>query len=261
MSKAFKTIIAGLQALLFVTVAGISPTVSAANEADIHADFQFSQHPASMQQLHEAREAAINSSKPMLLVLGAEWCHDSQALAQAFSRPDFHQQLNQNYQVLSVDVGYLEAGYGITQTFGLPTFYGTPTVLIVDPNTSTILNKIDFQQWTSAAAKADEDYESYFIEKNFPVYQPSNINPETLQRILAFEAEQAERVMHGFQIVGPLLRQYIESDRQDRDEFLAAWNELSPFRNEIPRMLEQAIQTQSIEPLKAAAPLSWELAQ
>lgn len=250
---------AGLIALLFISQLSISSARALTNEAEIHSDFDYSQHPSSLAKLHEAETRAIENNKQVLIILGAEWCHDSMALAEQFSQTSLREALLSQYEIVTVDVGYLEAGFGIIHEYHLPTFYGTPTTLIVEPESRQILNRIDFAQWANAASIKTEKYWSYFIEQDFPTLADYELSDEVQTQIDIFESRQGERVMHGFQVAGPLLRRYIESNREETTEFLPIWYELAEFRSSLPQMISEAIESNNQGSLVTPAPLSWEL--
>lgn len=180
---------------------------------------------SSATELAALQQQAREQDKLLMFVLGADWCHDSRDLMAQFQQPEFAAALEERYVMQAIDVGYLEYGFFITNAFGAPTYYGTPTVIIVDPDSGRILNKADWQQWTNASSQTPETYQDYFIEQQFT-------QVEQTAESLAFETAQAERVRDGFATVGPMLKTYMTSDDdQASSEFGAAWEALAAFRN------------------------------
>jgi hypothetical protein len=68
-----------------------------------------------------------------LVVLGANWCHDSRALASRLHRPPLTELVQQHYELVFVDAGFLDKARAVMQQFGVALYYATPTVLIIDP--------------------------------------------------------------------------------------------------------------------------------
>ena len=76
---------------------------------------------------------AAESGKLGLIIMGANWCHDSQSLVARLDDDALKPLLDEKYETLLVDVGGLEHVSAVIQRFGEQVIYGTPTVLIVDP--------------------------------------------------------------------------------------------------------------------------------
>ncbi len=238
-------------AVLIFTCAFASASVVAASDEPYFAGQQ-----PSLAQLQQAQTKAAAEDKLLMLVLGADWCHDSQALMAHFSEAEFKSQLQQRFVVQAYDVGFVERGFNVTEAYGQPTYYGTPTVMVIDPETGQVLNKADWQHWTNAASHNADDFNNYFLEGSFTAPAPNNA---WQQRVQAFEAQQARRVRAGFQAVSPLMQAYMASDRQEASaEFMALWSELADFRNKVfDATVKLSQQTEATE-LPQFAPQSWE---
>jgi len=103
-----------------------------------------------------ARAAA--SGKRVLLVLGANWCHDSRALAGWLETPRFAP-LKTRYEIVFVDVGMPQTGEGrnldIPRRFGLAELTGTPAVLVLTPEGKPV-NLDTAASWRNAASRSEE---------------------------------------------------------------------------------------------------------
>jgi thiol-disulfide isomerase/thioredoxin len=108
-----------------------------------------------------ARAAA--KDKYGLIVLGANWCHDSRALAGWFETPRFAGMIAARYQLVYVDVGYKDRNIDIAQRFGIKKIKGTPTVLIVDGK-GKLLNKKDAPTWRNASTRSEGEIYMAFAE-------------------------------------------------------------------------------------------------
>jgi thiol-disulfide isomerase/thioredoxin len=221
--------------------------------------------------VQQALSRAADSDRRALVVLGANWCHDSRALASRLHSSPLAEVIQQNYELVFVDVGYYENGRAVTQEFGVANYYATPTVLIIDPSSGELVNDEDRHIWGNAFRIGMSDSVQYF-EKwavNEPVDDPAEESPQLRQlyaQIDQFEQQMADRVAAGYAVVGPMLEAYKHGNAPE--EFDASWDELSAFRNAIPRDIlklrdeaqrrvsegEQDIELQFPE----YRPLSWE---
>ena len=125
----------------------------------------------------------------------------------------------------------------MVQQFGVPQFYATPTLLIIDPSSGQLVNDEDRHMWANAYS-VDMPSSVQYFEKwatTDSVTDPAADSPK-LQQLYAeidqFEQQLAERVAAGYAIVGPMLEAYKAGNAPE--EFDASWNELRDFRMAIP---------------------------
>jgi hypothetical protein len=196
----------------------------------------------AMAEVDAALSRAAASQRLALIVLGANWCHDSRALAARLYQEPLAGLVAEHYETVLVDVGFLENGQDIVQRFGSPIYYATPTVLIVDPASGQLVNAGDRHQWGSAFSISVEDSVAYFKRMAEAVPGPDGPLPGSdldrlNEEIDAFEQRMAQRVGAGYAVVGPMLEAYKAG--QEDEEFEARWNEVSEFRLAIPGAIEQ----------------------
>lgn len=107
------------------------------------------------------------ADKRVILVMGANWCHDSKALAGWFESTRFKAMLAPKYEIVYVDVGKPQRREGrnieIAQGYGIKKIKGTPTVLILSPD-GQLLNKKDAPTWRNAASRSEDAIFAYFGE-------------------------------------------------------------------------------------------------
>ena len=118
------------------------------------------------QNVDEAYARAKLSGKKVLLVMGANWCHDSRALAANFQTPLLAPLIDESYELVYVDVGEVKRGprdlnIDIAQRYGITEIVGTPTVLILTGN-GQLLNKDSAPTWRNAASRSLDATYSYF---------------------------------------------------------------------------------------------------
>ena len=201
-------------------------------------EYVFSPSADITTQVTQTLALAKAQNKKALLVLGAQWCHDSKSLAKNFSTPAMQAILAQHYQVLFIDVGYLEQDFELVQTFELPAYYGTPTVMIIEPNEAKVVNKNTMKKWLSADKVPLIEYVDYFnamASKSIAAAELDQIMLNYLRQINDFEQQQANRLKAAYGIIGPLLKQYMESDRKEAStEFNDKWQQVYTLRSKIP---------------------------
>jgi Thioredoxin-like len=117
--------------------------------------------------VNAALTRAAASGKRVIIVLGANWCHDSIGLAGWFATPRFAAMLSSKYEIVYVDVGMPQTGNGrnldIAKPFNAKKIKATPTVLILSPH-GALLNKKDASSWRNAASRNEDDIFLYFAE-------------------------------------------------------------------------------------------------
>jgi thiol-disulfide isomerase/thioredoxin len=106
---------------------------------------------------------AKTAGRVTIIVMGANWCHDSRALAGWFATPRFADMLAARYELVYVDVGYRDRNLDIAKRFGIKKIKGTPTVLIIDGH-EKLLNKKDAPTWRNAASRSEDDVYRAFAE-------------------------------------------------------------------------------------------------
>ena len=102
-----------------------------------------------------ARARGVN----VLLVLGANWCHDSRALAGWTRTPRIETMLAERFETVFVDVGQPQTGAGrnlaLAARFGFAEVTGTPLVIVAAPD-GRVLNAATAQGWRNAASRSED---------------------------------------------------------------------------------------------------------
>ena len=179
----------------------------------------------SLADVRQALGRAEDRGRLALVVLGANWCHDSRALAARLQRSPLAELIEQHYELVFVDVGFYEHGRSVVQEFGVAHYYATPTVLIIDPPSGALINDADRHIWTNAY-KIDMASSIQYFEK-WALYA----------EIDRFEQQLAERVAAGYAVVGPLLEARVAGNGPE--DFDARWDELAEFRTAIPGAISE----------------------
>lgn len=106
---------------------------------------------------------AKSGKRMTLIVMGANWCHDSRALAGWLAQPHFAAMIVSRYELVYVDVGYKDRNIDIARRFGIKSIKGTPTVLIVNAN-GKLLNKKEAPTWRNAGSRSGDNIYRAFAE-------------------------------------------------------------------------------------------------
>ena len=106
-----------------------------------------------------ALQRANESDRRVLLVMGANWCHDSRALAGWLETPRFAELIAREYELVFVNVGMPQTGDGhnleIARQFGVDELPGTPNVLVITPQ-GKLVNGETATSWRNAASRSED---------------------------------------------------------------------------------------------------------
>jgi Thioredoxin-like len=103
-------------------------------------------------------------SRMAIVVMGANWCHDSRALAGWFAQPRFAAMIPARYELVYVDVGYHDRNIDIARGFGIKSVKGTPMVLILSGEGKRLNSRKDASSWRNAASRKEDKIYRYFAE-------------------------------------------------------------------------------------------------
>lgn len=105
-----------------------------------------------------ALDRAAENGKRVLLVMGANWCHDSLALAGSLESERIAPLVRDRYELVYVNVGMPQKGdghnLGIARRFGLDDLPGTPNLLVLTAE-GELVNAETATSWRNAASRSD----------------------------------------------------------------------------------------------------------
>jgi Thioredoxin-like len=190
--------------------------------------------------MEQAREKARADGKLLMYVMGANWCHDSTDFVEKTAAPEMSALIEQRYVLQLINVGNLEFIREVITRFDEPVIYGTPTVLIVEPQGNTLLNADSLDYWRSSSEYEDQDAIDYFspYQPGIAAVPPLAYTPKVaaaMAEIDAFEAAQAERIYLAYADLG----EAFEKMGKDLDEEAKAkWKQLAQMRSSITADLD-----------------------
>jgi hypothetical protein len=193
----------------------------------------------SLANIASAMDRARQNNTLVLVIMGANWCHDSRALASRVGTLPLSEFVSDNYETVFVDVGYLDKGKDVITSLGIPVYYATPTVLIIDPVSGQLVNADNRHQWGSAASISMDDSLAYFqqiastdLDSLRSKIEPSQELQHLLTDIDAFEQLQADRLYLAYEVLAPMLDAYKNGDKDQFSE--DTWAEIRQFRSKVP---------------------------
>ena len=128
---------------------------------------------SAMGDVDAALARAGSANKRVLLVLGANWCHDSTALAGWLQTPRFAALVAQSYEPVFVNVGMPQTGDGhnldVANRFGLADLPGTPALLVLTAEGKAV-NLDTAASWRNAASRSED---AIFAELTALAAQPA----------------------------------------------------------------------------------------
>lgn len=81
----------------------------------------------------QALATAQRSRRPVLLILGANWCEDCRALDRSLSTGENAKLMAQAFNVVKVDVGQFDRNLAISERYGNPVKKGIPAAVLLSP--------------------------------------------------------------------------------------------------------------------------------
>ncbi len=101
----------------------------------------------------------------VLAIFGANWCHDSRALAGWLQTPRFQALTDAHYQVVYIDAGVPQTGEGrnldLAEELGVPGITGTPTLLVLDDEGNLLNTPEDAKSWRNSARRSEDEVFAY----------------------------------------------------------------------------------------------------
>ncbi len=107
----------------------------------------------AMVEIDKALSQARKHGTKVMVVMGANWCHDSKSFAARMDKPEFKTLIENNYELVYVsagtDPGQKDQNREVSKRFGVDAIVGTPTIFIATPD-GTVLNADSAGYWRHA---------------------------------------------------------------------------------------------------------------
>lgn len=155
--------------LLAALPAGLVPTAGQAAETAQPARAAF--YPAeddAANVLDAALASAKAERKLAVVVFGADWCHDSRALARVLTSDAFKTEFGAQFAVTFIDVGTPQRGQGrnldLAKRFGIKRLDSTPAMVVITPKGKRLNSKKDAVSWRNADSRPAQAVLDWFRE-------------------------------------------------------------------------------------------------
>ena len=159
-----KPILAGLGAALLLV--GCATVANRVSDGAAHATHDYPEARSydvsldAMADVDAALARAAETDKRVLLVMGANWCHDSRALAGWLESDRIAALVEERYELVFVNIGMPQQGDGhnlnIAERFGLDDLPGTPNVLVLTAE-GELVNADTATTWRNAASRSESE--------------------------------------------------------------------------------------------------------
>lgn len=106
-------------------------------------DAPYNESAVPAQDIANALAESEKDGKLVLLDFGANWCPDCVVLSTLFEDPAVKPFLEENFRVVSIDVGEWDKNLDISEKYGSPIDNGIPAVVVLTPNGEVIASTKD----------------------------------------------------------------------------------------------------------------------
>lgn len=154
-----------LPGALLLAVLGAS-SINAAEPQQPEATEFYPEEADAAQMLEAALAETRAADKLAVVVFGADWCHDSQALARVLNSEAFKAEFANRFSVTFIDVGIPQTGQGrnleLAARFGIKRVKGTPTMVVISPAGKRLNSSADAASWRNADSRVEADIFGWF---------------------------------------------------------------------------------------------------
>ena len=105
-------------------------------------------------------------NKLAVIVFGADWCHDSRALARVLLSDQFKTEFGARFAVTFINVGQPQTGAGanldLVKRLGVKNLKSTPALFVVSPAGKLLNGKKDAVSWRNAESRGEAAVLAWF---------------------------------------------------------------------------------------------------
>ena len=116
--------------------------------------------------LDQALAKAAASNHRAVIVFGADWCHDSRALAKVLTSEAFKTEFSARYDVTLIDVGRPQTGAGrnleLVTRLGVKNLKSTPALFVIAPQGKLLNGNKDAVSWRNAESRGTDKILAWF---------------------------------------------------------------------------------------------------
>jgi len=154
-----KALLSGIFAALMLAGCATMASKVAGGSHDYPEARSYDVSPNASAEVDAALAQAAENNTRVLLVMGANWCHDSRALAGWLGTERFEALIEEKYELVFVNVGRPQSDDGhnleIAQRFGLDDLPGTPNLLVLTAE-GELVNADTATTWRDSASREED---------------------------------------------------------------------------------------------------------
>ncbi len=143
----------------------MAPVPAQAMPAPVAATY-FPADPLPGDQLETAWRNAAEEHKLAIVVFGADWCHDSRALATVLTGEAFRRRYGARFTVTFIDVGKPQTGQGrnldLVAGLGVKALKSTPALFVLNGAGTPLNSAKDAISWRNAESRGEAKILGYF---------------------------------------------------------------------------------------------------
>ena len=146
--------------------AGVGPAPDAAPAAEAPKVLYYPVEADGPKVLDQALAHAAASKANAVIVFGADWCHDSRALAQVLKSDAFKAEFGSRYDVTFINVGRPQTGEGVNldlvKHLGVKNLKSTPALFVLRADGKVLNGKKDAVSWRNAESRGTDKVLAWF---------------------------------------------------------------------------------------------------
>ena len=155
-------------AALLALSAGQAGVVAAQDDAPAAAAkvLYYPVHANAPSVFEQALAHAATDNALAVIVFGADWCHDSRALAKVLTSDAFKNEFGARYEVTFIDVGRPQSGEGrnldLVKRLGVKNLKSTPALFVLRGDGKLLNSKKDAVSWRNAESRGTDKVLAWF---------------------------------------------------------------------------------------------------
>ncbi|MGC1782563.1 MAG: thioredoxin family protein [Acidobacteriaceae bacterium] len=122
--------------LVLLAVISLTPLTALAQAAHIYPDVS-----SAKTDIAKALVQAKQEHKRVILDFGGDWCPDCQVLNIYYHKPENQKLLDENYVLVFVNIGHMDANTDIAAKYGVPIAKGVPALAVLKANGTVLYSQ------------------------------------------------------------------------------------------------------------------------
>jgi thioredoxin 1 len=117
------------------------------------------------QDIAKAQEFVQSAHVPLVIIFGANWCDDCQALSKSLEHGEYAGKISKEFKVVKVNVGNFDTNLDVAKDYGNPIEGGIPGAAILSPD-KKVLYVTKPGELSVVRHRGDDGIYNFFKEKS-----------------------------------------------------------------------------------------------